>query len=67
VTYNNVVMETRGGETTVWVPVYGVPELDEAGLQAWRTLGVTVRPVDVSRIYRYDGSLRCLVNVLRRG
>ena len=30
------------------------------------TEGVVVHPIDASRIYVWNGSVRCLVNVLRR-
>jgi len=66
VTYNNVLMETRNGTTIAYVPVYGIDDLDSAALAQYAALGVDARPIDVSRIYRFHGSVRCLVNVLRR-
>ena len=36
------------------------------GAAFWRAQGFTVKPVDVSSIYRLNGSLGCLVNVLGR-
>lgn len=66
-TWNNVLVDDRGGERHVLVPRYGVEPLDEAGATVWRDLGFVVHPVDVSRVYRSGGAVRCLVAVLDRG
>jgi len=66
VTYNNVILETHGGRRIVYLPRYGLAELDRAARRAWEAAGLRVRPVDVSRVWRRGGSLRCLVHVLRR-
>lgn len=66
ITYNNVLMETRGNKRIVYMPVYRVPWLDEIATDKYEELGFEVRPIDVSGIYMYDGSLRCMTNVLVR-
>jgi len=38
-----------------------------AAARRYRGLGYQVRPIDVSLIYTLNGSLGCLVNVVRRG
>jgi N-dimethylarginine dimethylaminohydrolase len=67
VTYNNVIMEVRRGKRIVYMPVYGLQELDAAAQKKYESLGFKVKPVDVSKIYRFGGTLRCVTNVLARG
>ena len=63
----NVIIDRRAGCRIVYMPVYrGVEALNAAGAAAWRGLGYEVRPVDCTDTFRHFGSLRCLVNVLRR-
>jgi hypothetical protein len=66
VTYNNVIMEQRDGQRIVYMPVYDIPELDQAAELVYRSLGFRVHPIDVSRIFQYGGAVRCLVNVTAR-
>jgi hypothetical protein len=66
VTYNNVLMERRGNERFAYVPQYGIPELDAAGIAAYADAGFVTRGVDVSRVYEYGGALRCIANVTER-
>ena len=65
-TYNNVLMETRAGRRIVYMPVYAVGALDRAAAELYKSLGFEVRPVDVTRIYEYGGTIRCLTNILAR-
>ncbi len=68
VTYLNVILDQRAGQRTVYMPTFrGARALDLAATRIWRRLGYTVRPIDCSATYQHYGSLRCLVNVLRRG
>ncbi|MBN2496583.1 MAG: agmatine deiminase family protein [Deltaproteobacteria bacterium] len=65
--YVNVVLDVRAGARTVYMPVYaGAETLNAAAAFIWRQAGYRVVPVDCTRTYRHAGSLRCLVNVLRR-
>jgi len=66
ITYTNGVFETRSGRRIAYVPCYGVPELDEAAFAAYRKAGWQVKPVYVGSVYRYRGTIGCLVNVLER-
>jgi hypothetical protein len=67
VTYNNAVLERRSdGRLHAYVPQFGLSALDAAGRAAFETQGVVVHPIDVRRIYRHNGTVRCLVNVLLR-
>ena len=67
VTYTNALFDVRGGHRVVYMPTYALPALDEAGKRFWEGQGFEVHEIDVSPIYRLNGSLGCLVNVLARG
>jgi hypothetical protein len=62
ITYTNSILEDR----VVYLPRYGLPELDAAAAAVYERLGFDVRPVDVSSVYSHGGTLHCLVHVLRR-
>ncbi len=67
VTYTNVILDESSGGRVCYMPVYRhAPELNDAAARAWRSLGYDVRRVDCTEAYTNFGSLRCLVNVLRR-
>jgi len=67
ITYTNALFDRRDdGKRVVYMPTYAQPALDRAGEQFWRAQGYEVHPIDVSSIYRLNGSLGCLVNVLAR-
>lgn len=66
ITYNNVLMEVKNGKRIVYMPSYGVKELDSAAAKKYESLGFEVKPVDVAEIYRFGGTLRCITNVLAR-
>lgn len=67
VTYTNGVFEQRDGRRIVYLPSYGVPVLDQAGAEAYRSQGWEVRPIPVDKVFRLCGTIGCLVNVLERG
>lgn len=63
----NVLIDGRPGGRVVHLPVYRTaPALNEAAARIWAGLGYEVRPVDCTETFPLFGSLRCLVNVLRR-
>jgi hypothetical protein len=66
VTYTNALFDVQGGHRVVYMPTYALPALDAAGQKFWEAQGFEVHPIDVSPIYRLNGSLGCLVNVLAR-
>jgi hypothetical protein len=66
VTYTNALFDRRGDTKIIYLPTYGLPALDAAGEAFWRSHGFEVHPIDVSTIYKLNGSLGCLVNVTRR-
>jgi hypothetical protein len=66
IAYSNGVYEVRGGEERVYLPVYGVDALDQAAARIYEKLGWKVVPVRVRRLYRYHGTIGCVVNVLGR-
>jgi hypothetical protein len=66
VTYNNGVAEVRAGQDRFYTPVYDVPALDQLADEQLAQLGIECVPIDVSGIYRFNGSVRCLVHVVSR-
>lgn len=66
VSYNNVILERRGDEQRIYMPVYGIPALDRAAGAAFEKQGWRVIPVRVSKLYRHTGSLRCQVGIIQR-
>ena len=67
VTYTNALFDRDSSGAIVYLPTYGIPELDDAATESYEDLGYRVIPIDVSTIYRLNGSLGCLVNVITRG
>jgi len=67
VTYTNALFDSDASGPVVYLPTYGIPALDEAAEDSYVALGYRVVPIDVSTIYRLNGSLGCLVNVMARG
>jgi hypothetical protein len=68
VTYTNALFDRRAdGTRVVYLPTYAMPALDEAARAFYAGQGFAVELIDVSAIYRLNGSLGCLVNVLARG
>jgi len=65
-TWNNVLIDDRPDGRHVILPRYGEARLDAAGRAAWRELGFVVHSVDVSRLYRSGGTVRCLAAVIER-
>lgn len=67
VTYNNAIIERRGSEKRVYMPIYGLPALDGAARRIYEAEGFKVFPVRVGKLYRNTGSLRCMVGIIKRG
>ena len=66
-TYLNVILDERSKRRTVYMPIFkGAARLNAAAEAVWRKLGFGVRRIDCTNTYKHFGSLRCLVNVLRR-
>ncbi|HEX2691467.1 MAG TPA: agmatine deiminase family protein [Kofleriaceae bacterium] len=67
VTYTNALFDRRAdGRRVVYMPTYALPALDQAAQRFYEAQGFEVHPIDVSPIYRLNGSLGCLVNVIAR-
>lgn len=63
----NVILDQQGSQRIVYMPTFdGAEVINESSAALWRDLGYEVRPVNCTSSYRLFGSLRCLVNVLRR-
>jgi hypothetical protein len=66
-TYNNVLVEQDAERLTVYLPRYGLAQLDAAAAAAWAKLGFATRPIEGLTISAmYGGALRCSVKVLER-
>jgi hypothetical protein len=66
VSYNNVLQEMRDGQHVVYMPIYQIPALDAAAAETFESLGMVVRPIDVSPVCHLLGATRCLANVVER-
>ncbi|MGE0402777.1 MAG: agmatine deiminase family protein [Kofleriaceae bacterium] len=66
VTYTNALFDRDARGPVVYLPTYGIPELDDVASSLYESLGYRVVEIDVSTIYRLNGSLGCLVNVMAR-
>lgn len=68
ISYNNVLLERRhDGRLHVYLPQAGIAPLDAAGRAVWEEVGAVVHPIDTRSVYPWNGTVRCLVNVLSRG
>lgn len=66
-TYNNVLLESRGDRELVYLPQYGFDALDSTARDLWQSLGYEVIPVPgFTTSALYGGALRCSVKVLAR-
>jgi hypothetical protein len=65
-TYNNAIVEERNGVRRIFMPTYGVPELDQHAASLFERQGLQVIPVRVSNLFKHTGSLRCLVGIIQR-
>jgi len=66
ITYNNVLIDQRDDGRSVYLPVYGLPALDQMAAAIYTGLGFDVRTVDVSGVFTSGGALRCVANVTKR-
>jgi hypothetical protein len=66
VTYNNAILESNADSRRIYMPVYGLDDMDRAAERVFQDQGWTVLPVRVGKVYRHTGSLRCLVGVISR-
>lgn len=65
--YNNVLTETVADRSIVYLPQYGIAELDSAATQCWEGIGFTVRPIEgFQTSAMHGGALRCCTKVLLR-
>ncbi len=65
--YNNVLTESVANLSIVYLPQYGIAELDAAAIQCWETNGFEVRPIEgFQTSAMHGGALRCCTKVLLR-
>lgn len=67
ISYTNGVFETRGNKKIVYMPWYEIPTMDEAARKVYVNAGWEVHPIPVKTLYRFRGTIGCVVNVLDRG
>jgi hypothetical protein len=65
-TYNNLLLEESDKRKTAFVPRYNLPCLDKKAQNIYRNLGYKIKSVNVSGLYKYGGTLRCVSNVVSR-
>ena len=63
-TWNNALIERRSGSRHAFVPAYGILQLDDLVKASYERLGLTVHPIDCSRLIHRGGAIRCTTNVL---
>ena len=61
-TYNNSVVD---GDN-IFMPNFGIPELDKAGNSIYEKYGYNVIPVDMSAISSLQGAINCITKVIER-
>jgi hypothetical protein len=65
-TYNNLLLEESDTRKTAFVPRYNIPCLDKKAQDIYKMLGYKIKSVNVSGLYKYGGTLRCVSNVVSR-
>jgi hypothetical protein len=65
VTWNNAVTDRCGTRRVAYVPVYGIPILDDMARRIWTKAGYAVKPIRCVQVIREGGAVRCLTNALR--
>ncbi len=66
ITYNNMLLESKGGRDIAYMPSYNIDVLDKAAQKILSAAGYKVVPIDVQNIAFYNGTLRCITQVLAR-
>ncbi|MBI2265707.1 MAG: hypothetical protein HYU64_11120 [Armatimonadetes bacterium] len=69
ITYNNCILEDFSREDgskvkRVFLPTYGVRELDSASEAVYESLGFDVKPVTMAGITTLKGAIRCSCNII---
>ena len=67
ISYTNGVFETNGGRRIVYMPWYDEPALDNTARRAYESAGWRVVPIPVRTVYKFRGTIGCLINVVERG
>ncbi len=71
ISYNNCLMERFSREDgtdvrRVFLPVYGIPKLDDAATKIWEEQNFEVIPMELGALSQRWGALRCVSNWLDR-
>ncbi len=70
ISYNNCLMERfeKDGQEVkrVFLPVYGIPKLDDYAVDTWKSEGFEVIPMPLGALSQRWGALRCISNWLKR-
>lgn len=71
ISYNNCLMERFSREDgtdvrRVFLPVYGIPKLDDAATKIWEAQNFEVIPMELGALSQRWGALRCVSNWLDR-
>ena len=67
--WRQMPIDVCDGRKTFFMPSFrpAPADLETAAAKVWEDLGYTVVKTDCTTAFPLGGSLRCLVNVLRRG
>lgn len=67
ITYVNGILDQRDGKKIAYIPSYkNFPVLNKAAAKIWKRAGYQPVMIDATDTYRLGGTLRCLVNILKR-
>ncbi|MDP8253128.1 MAG: hypothetical protein P9X27_01865 [Candidatus Kaelpia aquatica] len=67
--YNNSLIEMYGDKMVVYMPVYGIPVLDNFAAEIFESIPgyeIEVRRISAESALKLDGGVQCRVQVLRR-
>jgi len=62
ITYNNSVVDGNN----IFIPNFGVPELDNAGNGVYKKYGYDLIPLDMTAISSLQGAINCITKVIER-
>ncbi len=62
ITYNNSVVDGNN----IFIPNFGIPELDNAGNGVYKKYGYDIVPLDMTAVSSLQGAINCITKVIER-
>ncbi|MEQ8192376.1 MAG: hypothetical protein ABRQ39_30700 [Candidatus Eremiobacterota bacterium] len=62
ITYNNSVVDGNN----IFIPNFGIPELDNAGNSVYKKYGYDIVPLDMTGVSSLQGAINCITKVIER-